>query len=109
MTETTDDAAWQHFAHELGGTLDSRSLPLEILRADWLGPDGHSASVVGLHVKTKTGRVLCLDMLLEFDGVSDATENYELRHGELVPHVYDFSDPPEVARYFGLDDDDARR
>jgi hypothetical protein len=49
--------------------------PLDVLSATWIAPDGHETAVVELLVKTRTGRVLALDMLLEFNAMSDATSD----------------------------------
>jgi hypothetical protein len=56
---------------------------------------------VELRVKTKTGRVLCLDMELRWRAITDATDDYDIVDGELVEHHYDLTKPDEIDRFFG--------
>jgi hypothetical protein len=100
---------WRVFASEVGTELanplsvDGSRGRLDVLSADWLGPeeDDDEKTIVELRVRTVTGRVLCLDMFLEYGAISDATLDYDEVDGKLVEHEYDLNKPEDVVRFFG--------
>jgi hypothetical protein len=108
ISRTTEEQ-WRVFASEVGAELanplrtDGSRWRLDVLSADWFGPehDEDEKTIVELRVRTVTGRVLCLDMPLEYGGISDATHDYDEVDGKLVEHEYDLGKPEEVARCFG--------
>jgi hypothetical protein len=111
VTHTTEEQ-WRAFASEVGAELANPLRPdglrsrLDVLSADWFGPehDEDEKTIVELCVRTVTGRVLYLDMPLEYGDISDATQDYDEVDGKLVKHEYDLSKPEEVARYFGQEE-----
>jgi len=98
---------WSAFAAEVGIELanppgvEGSYGKLDVLSAEWLAPEGDMPAVIELRVKTRTGRVLNFDMVLEYDCISDATADYDEVDGELVEHEYDLTKPQDVARMFG--------
>jgi hypothetical protein len=103
--------SWRSFANEVGIDLANSALleesrgRLEVLSADWFGPADYDKAIVELRVRTVTGRVLCLDMFLEYGGICDASHDYDEVDGKLVEHKYDLSKPEEVARFYGLEEE----